>query len=1029
MTTEADGIVLKGDAVKIKGLKRALLAAFTGIAQTSMAFYTGKLSFGVGALASFFKAAGEISFNDNKERLVYLLIAGALARSLELVLAKLSFARKPTKQEYNALANTMLERLGQGDIVINRDFLSHPDQFPFLDKFATDVCRHLDGLLFEKDKANMARALRGVFAEALDQTWMSDPEAFEVLQTALNTPFSEARKREQERQRYLSHIQKQFDEEPLIGQPRENPVLLSDVFVPLRAYWSTSEETDKPEQADRDRGATRLKTEKDLVEFSDDILSWIKNSPIGDEIRVVSAGPGIGKSCSLKAIASQLARSGSAFPVFLQLQHFPSGSELSVAIADELKRIDAHRLSDSPVGDHMQEYCRNGPLVLFFDGLDEIVVAGADGDRMTRDFVRDVKSLVDNKNSGQSKPRVLTIISGRVASADKAVSQLKIKGNQLLHLLPFFIDAGDRSGYKDDIDGDRLCEDQREVWWHRWQQKVAPAPQQMPPELTSEKFSDVSKEPLLFYFLALAEAWKPTEGKEVPSRNVVYQRVLEKFHQRELDKNIRNFADGFSDYHKQFEPALQGLAMAAWVGGTSRVGHMDDVTRFLTKWDPVLAGNFSSVVGNRDRSFGASLAFHLRESEGHETFEFLHKSFSEFLVARRFVSELTMSTKTFDLIEQSGGQITKSSILHTWLWHWGARNIDADLLQFIREEVKNRVEIGELDAGIAADTFADLFRYQIDKGMPASEMRGQQRANAKVEFFADMVDWARNGEEALLVALNAVRWFEDGESSPTSIVSEGRSRSAAGDMLHRLLRQRERGYITHHCLSGLNFEQVNLRGIDLLDANLGSANFAGANLTNADLTAANLAGANLAEANLGWADLSDADLTNVDLTRATLLAATLAGADLAGANLTEANLGNTDLTQADLTGANLTGARLTDSLFVAECYGIHRSIRFWIRQNCRRAGLCLGTRKKIAGILRLRRVRMLIRANARNNARKMGFLDHPCFAFSAAAFKNQRIWFCSSNGYWSRVMLKFSSPCIAINDGGDTAKTRMLLST
>ncbi|WP_307785962.1 pentapeptide repeat-containing protein [Okeania sp. KiyG1] len=90
-------------------------------------------------------------------------------------------------------------------------------------------------------------------------------------------------------------------------------------------------------------------------------------------------------------------------------------------------------------------------------------------------------------------------------------------------------------------------------------------------------------------------------------------------------------------------------------------------------------------------------------------------------------------------------------------------------------------------------------------------------------------------------------------------------------------------------LSNADFRDADLTCTDLNDAQLIHANFSGAELTGAELTGADLSGANL-DAILIYANLINANLINADLSDATLSGADLSGADLSGAYLSSTDL-------------------------------------------------------------------------------------------------------------------------------------------
>ena len=119
-------------------------------------------------------------------------------------------------------------------------------------------------------------------------------------------------------------------------------------------------------------------------------------------------------------------------------------------------------------------------------------------------------------------------------------------------------------------------------------------------------------------------------------------------------------------------------------------------------------------------------------------------------------------------------------------------------------------------------------------------------------------------------------------------------------------------------LQGIDFNRVNIVKANLYEANLQGANFTDAqideaNLQEANIQGAQLQGAQLHEANLYKANLHKAKLHKVNLIRTNLQGAQLHGANLLRADLREANLQETDFRDANLQGADLRGAKLYDA--------------------------------------------------------------------------------------------------------------------
>jgi uncharacterized protein YjbI with pentapeptide repeats len=102
-----------------------------------------------------------------------------------------------------------------------------------------------------------------------------------------------------------------------------------------------------------------------------------------------------------------------------------------------------------------------------------------------------------------------------------------------------------------------------------------------------------------------------------------------------------------------------------------------------------------------------------------------------------------------------------------------------------------------------------------------------------------------------------------------------------------------RAYLNFSNLTGCNFSDAEMQGIDLTRCDLSGAVLVGANLTRANLSNSNLSGADLSHTMLAGALFNDTDLRRANLHDAELATATLSGVLLAGANLSRSHLSRT----------------------------------------------------------------------------------------------------------------------------------------
>ena len=221
-------------------------------------------------------------------------------------------------------------------------------------------------------------------------------------------------------------------------------------------------------------------------------------------------------------------------------------------------------------------------------------------------------------------------------------------------------------------------------------------------------------------------------------------------------------------------------------------------------------------------------AFYFRQSgygkSGDHTFEFTHKSFGEFLTARRIVRELIKINKKLREEELDDRWDEKEALVH-WAKVCGQSTIDQYLLVFIRNEIArqktDRVKEWQ-------ETLSRLISYMLDKGMPMERIES-------CLTYKESVRQARNAEEALLVALSSCA-RQTKESSKIQWQSQDHS------FRQWLLRLQNcidyRAIVAVQCLNYL----------DLSSADLSSANLRNADLSYADLSSANLRNADLSEA-------------------------------------------------------------------------------------------------------------------------------------------------------------------------------------
>jgi hypothetical protein len=359
--------------------------------------------------------------------------------------------------------------------------------------------------------------------------------------------------------------------------------------------------------------------------------------------------------------------------------------------------------------------------------------------------------------------------------------------------------------------------------------------------------------------------------------------LLKAVYERGYEKNSpgHRAIEGITE--KDFVLILMEIALSCWHGN----GRTTTVREIEEHCENNGLKNLLKIFQDRFKSDSQGsitrllTAFYFRESgdlRGSEkTFEFTHKSFGEYLTARRIVDRVKQIHKKLqDSKNDYDNDYDPRQALIAWATLCGPTAIDEYLFSFIvnQMQLQSPDEVKQWQK-----TLGHLIEYLLVKGMPMEGLKNRPN-------FQEEMRQARNAEEALLAVFNAC-----GRVTEEIFPIQWPSPEAFGNWLARLQGQRidYTPMFVLDCLSFIDLQNCLLICRDLYRANLQRANFAEANLVGANLVGANLEGANLEGANLRGAFLEGANLERANLKGAFLEWANLAMAFLVGANLEGAN--------------------------------------------------------------------------------------------------------------------------------------------
>jgi len=797
--------------------------------------------------------------------------------------------------EKQTIAFFAREYLSRSDTPLNKDFFQKPQTLPFLAKIAPPFRKWLVTWGVPEPEAHRLAHLRlpHTVPHALSEEWRKNADFYKPLLTT-ETPFQLADEREYDWAQYRLSLQTAFAGTPLFDE--DFP--LADVYVPLRAYLETRPQNERTAYV---RDSTRIRHVSDLETT---VAAWLQpraaaparqqpkpppgQLPLESPLCVLSGGPGSGKSSFCKKLAARLAEEG-RHVLLIPLHHFTLKGDIPASI-DSCIAERLGFLNHKPMENRRALFARSSapqtPLVLLFDGLDELASQGRASQEAARAFLSALKEFLRDENAAEL--RVQALVSGRELVLQTHDTELT--GRPLLHLLPYFLTKEEinQQDFKDP--NHLLLEDQRDTWWAQYSQAKGLPQSRMPAPLKRDDLREITEQPLLNYLLALSFQRGTIDFQSETNLNVIYADLLRAVYDKRWGGEKVHIAGlGFED----FAAVMEETGLAVW-HTDGRAARLPDIQQRCAGLPAAVLQKFAE--GAEQGVMRLLTAFYIRKTDAYDapTFEFTHKSFGEYLTARRLVSGLY---DIKDMLTSRRGRRTEKAeekALVEWARLFGPTPLDPALLRFLRNEVAQIYHTnasqnteGKADIEAFQQILCDLIDVMLREGMP------MHHTDLKLTTYQDMDRHARNAEEALLAMLNACARLTQKVSDITWSDKDDQNAwtqpERAGTWLRRLCGQRifwdSHTPIAWNCLGWLNLSSCQLTGLDLRSAELQGVNLHGAELHGAALLAADLQRADLRGANLQGAELVRADLRGADLQEADLLAADVQWTDLQGADL------------------------------------------------------------------------------------------------------------------------------------------------
>ncbi|WOI30455.1 pentapeptide repeat-containing protein [Sulfitobacter dubius] len=862
------------------------------------------------------------------------------------------------------LAQSILEKIEGIELSLG-DLINPADSAVLFPEMAdtNSALQHLflqDGKILGASRKEFQSALRAASARVLAM----DPSYYAPLHQLLDNPMSAGEQRDRAWQRHATWIRSLYERKPIFTINPEQCIPLSGVYQHLRAYWHDDNTADTKE------GNSSPKRPKKRSRTHVDQLHTLLHNWLGDNnaapLRVVAGGPGSGKSSFAKAFAVEVSDQTEWRTIFIELQNleFDKG-DLERRIGEHLtsaavySAIDPAGTAGFPHNPLDWRVDTSDPILLLFDGLDELSASNETAAELSRTFVLAVNNYLVKANANTGVAPIRAVILGRNTACEAGVRAANLPIETMIHVaalkpLSSYHDLGLKASRVEEADliidqNNVRGIDQRVEYWQRWAKLTGMATDVVPKAVNTDLLEELNVEPLLLHLLIQSGYTGDNWEKAAENRNRVYQSIFNRVLKRNEEKTRLS---GRVLVANDAMIALECMGLAAWRGG-GRTGENSAFRDLLERYAPRLYRIYREDNDLLSQHYIA-VQFHTRQGIDNG-YEFLHKSFGEYLTARALLSIAQISAKR--MLDEEEPE-TRKEAARRWCTLIASAEMTDFIQKFILDEARLLAE--RIDILPIKDVLTKLFSWVQQNGMPVHEEGSGT--------YREIETAQRCAESALLAVISALAracrtssdmqgdyYFDD--LAPWSVEVKWPNEtnfelpsnrfsmySAPRKMLTRLgnewepaIRRSLAGLVlsdswlsdlwlidadlsranlshSHLILTNLaraNLSAANLTSASLTDAHLAQADLTRAVLTKADLTSANLRDSELTKAKLDAAELINADLSNANLAQAKLTGANLTMADLTGANLEAADLTKADFTEADLTGANLTGANLT----------------------------------------------------------------------------------------------------------------------
>lgn len=623
----------------------------------------------------------------------------------------------------------------------------------------------------------------------------------------------------------------------------------------------------------------RTDSENEFVRTARDWLSrlvqeWFSKqyqSSRTTQIRLIAGGPGSGKSSFARAICAKLSTLPHARVIFIEAQHLSGSGDLISQIGDYLSKgsnFESNPLTWKPLS--------NQKLLLVFDGLDEIVRPAQDIG-FTTGFVGELNQVLQTIN--QQEVWACALVLGRPGSINSAAKANGLPSEAIFEFCPLtplpiaenidelirtntasseFQPDGKRRtnaiAYAQELKATKAVSqiDMRDNFWNTLSIEFDIADHYKLTDdnpLLQSRYGELTSEPILIFLLFLSGEFDEVHTDlETPNTRELYEKILSKIRSRPWGVVEHPATRGLDDDGYYF--LLECLGISAWISG----GRIGDVQNFEIVRSLLLPPNLDQSLLTRPAAQLENIAtsFFTKANDG---YEFVHKSFSDFLTARGFVRFFTGTV--VENFQKNGPLLALNKLLQIF----SRTAITGDILQFISDTIS---EFPKEKTTELLDCYESILIFSITSGAGLDAF-GDDRSLREAQKISATCDLSLKAvHHALRTHLKSTycetRSFKiPWEKSPIDTTSWIQSlRNVSDDEFVFSIMSGLN--IPRMSISNVNCQQANFNGSDLSGSNIHFCNFDTSDFRYCDLRNADLKGSNFSGSNFEWANFLDADL-------------------------------------------------------------------------------------------------------------------------------------------------------------------------